>query len=133
MTRVVVNGTFDILHRGHLQLLLFAREQGDYLTVAVDTDERVRRLKGDARPINKLVDRLLMLMHLKTVSNVVSFDTDDELKHLISQHDVMVKGSDYKGKPIIGEDVCKEIIFFDIIDGYSTTKKIQDISSGGCV
>jgi len=133
MRKVFVNGTFDILHRGHLQLLLFAREQGDFLTVAVDTDQRVKNLKGESRPINSCVDRMLMLMHLKTVNAVTSFDTDQELIDLISSHDVMVKGSDYKFKPIIGEDICKEIIFFDIIDGYSTTKKIQDISSRGCM
>lgn len=133
MRKVFVNGTFDILHRGHLQLLLFAREQGDFLTVAVDTDQRVKNLKGESRPINSCVDRMLMLMHLKTVTAVTSFDTDEELIDLISSHDVMVKGSDYKGKHIIGKEVCKEIIFFDIIDGYSTTKKIQDISSRGCM
>lgn len=133
MRKVFVNGTFDILHRGHLQLLLFAREQGDFLTVAVDTDQRVKKLKGESRPINSCVDRMLMLMHLKTVNAVTSFDTDEELIDLISSHDVMVKGSDYKGKSIIGKEVCKEIVFFDMINGYSTTRKIQDISSRGCM
>jgi D-beta-D-heptose 7-phosphate kinase/D-beta-D-heptose 1-phosphate adenosyltransferase len=70
-----------------------------------------------------------MLINLKAVDDVYIFDTDEELKHLVSIHDTMVKGGDYRDKPIIGSDVCKELIFFDIIDGYSTTKKIQDITT----
>jgi len=127
MRKVFVNGTFDILHRGHLELLLFAREQGDFLTVAIDTDDRVKQLKGPTRPINKCVDRMLMLTHLRSVNAVVSFSTDEELIELISKHDVMVKGSDYIGKDIVGQEVCKEIIFFDLNDDYSTTKTIQNI------
>lgn len=129
MKKIFVNGTFDILHRGHLELLLFAREQGDFLTVAIDTDDRVKKLKGPERPINKCVDRMLMLMHLKTVNHVACFDTDDELRHLISQHDAMVKGSDYIGKDIVGQEVCKEIIFFDLVKGYSTSETIKRIIS----
>lgn len=123
--KIFVNGTFDILHRGHLEMLLFAREQGDHLTVAVDTDERVKRLKGPTRPINLCVDRMLMLMHLKVVDYVVCFDTDQELIDLISQHDAMVKGSDYIGKDIVGQEVCKEIIFFNLVKGYSTSEIIR--------
>ena len=59
------------------------------------------------------------------------FDTDEELMHLIGEHDAMVKGSDYKDKPIVGSDVCKELVFFDYIDGYSSTKKIKDIVDRG--
>lgn len=127
MRKVFVNGTFDLLHKGHLEMLLFAREQGDYLTVAIDSDRRVKELKGDTRPINNENERMFMLRCLKPVDNVVIFDTDDELVNLISQQDVMVKGSDYRDKSIVGKDVCKELIFFELINGYSTTKKIQDI------
>jgi rfaE bifunctional protein nucleotidyltransferase chain/domain len=127
MRKIFVNGTFDILHRGHLELLLFAREQGDFLTVAVDTDERVRRLKGSTRPINSCADRMMMLMHLKVVDAVANFDTDEQLIDLISNHDAMVKGSDYIGKDIIGQEVCREIIFFDLIKGCSTSETIKRI------
>lgn len=127
MRKVFINGTFDLLHKGHLEMLLFAREQGDYLTVAIDSDRRVKELKGDTRPINNENERMFMLRCLKPVDNVVIFDTDDELVNLISQQDVMVKGSDYRDKSIVGKDVCKELIFFELINGYSTTKKIQDI------
>ena len=128
MRKIFVNGTFDILHRGHLEMLLFAKEQGDFLTVAVDTDDRVKRLKGATRPINTCADRMLMLMHLKVVDAVANFETDDDLRELISKHDAMVKGSDYIGKDIVGQDVCKEIIFFDLVKGYSTSETIKRIT-----
>jgi D-beta-D-heptose 7-phosphate kinase/D-beta-D-heptose 1-phosphate adenosyltransferase len=128
MRKIFVNGTFDILHRGHLEMLLFAKEQGDFLTVAVDTDERVKRLKGPTRPINTCADRMLMLMHLKVVDAVANFETDDDLRELISMHDAMVKGSDYLGKDIVGQEVCKEIIFFDLVKGYSTSETIKRAS-----
>ena len=129
MRRIIVNGTFDILHRGHLELLQFARNQGDYLTVAIDSDRRVKELKGNSRPINDMNERGILLMYLKPVDQVVVFDTDTELVELIQQHDAMIKGSDYRGKSIVGEDVCKELIFFEVINGYSTTNKIQDITN----
>jgi rfaE bifunctional protein nucleotidyltransferase chain/domain len=127
MKKVFVNGTFDILHRGHLELLTFARDQGDWLTVAIDSDRRVKQLKGHSRPINSMAERADLLQHLRAVDQVVVFDTDEELITLISQHDAMVKGSDYRGRPIIGADVCNEIVFFERLNGYSTTEKIQHI------
>lgn len=129
MKKIFVNGTFDIVHRGHLEMLLFARKQGDFLTVAIDSDRRVKELKGEDRPINDQLERATLLTYLRPVDQVVIFDTDEELIDLISKHDAMVKGSDYKDKQIIGLDVCKKLIFFDLIDGYSTTQKIQYITS----
>lgn len=126
---VFVNGTFDILHKGHLDMLTFARSQGDSLTVAIDSDRRVKQLKGSSRPINNQRDRAYLLSHLRMVDAVVIFDTDEDLVSLVAAYDIMVKGSDYRNKPIIGSEVCKKIIFFDLINGYSTTKKIQDITS----
>ena len=129
MKKVFVNGTFDILHRGHLELLTFARDQGDWLTVAIDSDRRVKQLKGHSRPINNVLERAVLLQHLQAVDQVVVFDTDEELITLISQCDVMVKGSDYKHKPIVGQEICKQIVFFERLNGYSTTNKIQDIAN----
>jgi rfaE bifunctional protein nucleotidyltransferase chain/domain len=130
MKRIFVNGTFDILHRGHIELLNYARSQGDHLLVAIDSDERVRQLKGSARPINTLADRLLLLSNLRSVDQVASFNSDQELESIIKQYapDAMIKGSDYVGKHVIGAEYCKAIEFYNLVDGYSTTKKIQDIT-----
>jgi D-beta-D-heptose 7-phosphate kinase/D-beta-D-heptose 1-phosphate adenosyltransferase len=127
MKRVVVNGTFDILHSGHLALLNHARSLGDRLTVAIDSDQRVKRLKGSSRPINTELERQEMLANLRAVDEVKIFETDQDLIDIVSQADVMVKGSEYRDQSIIGRTYCKELVFFDRIDGYSTTKKIQDI------
>jgi rfaE bifunctional protein nucleotidyltransferase chain/domain len=127
MTKVFVNGTFDILHFGHLQLLNYARSLGDSLTVGIDSDERVREKKGLSRPINNVCERQELLANLKAVDRVSVFNTDEELIQLIKDCDIMVKGSDYKGKSVIGETYCKNVIYFDRLNEYSSTKKIQDI------
>jgi D-beta-D-heptose 7-phosphate kinase/D-beta-D-heptose 1-phosphate adenosyltransferase len=127
MKRIVVNGTFDIVHSGHLALLNHARSLGDYLVVAIDSDRRVQELKGADRPINTQAERQELLSNLRAVDEVRIFDSDQELVDIIAQCAIMVKGSDYEGKTIVGQDVCKELIFFKLINGYSTTNKIQNI------
>lgn len=127
--KVFVNGTFDIIHLGHLALFNYAKSLGDFLLVAIDSDARVKQLKGNVRPINNQIERKTLLENLKAIDEVQIFDTDQELIDIIATCDVMVKGSDYIGKPIVGEHVCKQIIFFDRINGYSTTKKIQSITN----
>lgn len=127
MKKVFVNGTFDILHTGHIALLEYAKSLGNKLIVGIDSDDRVRLLKGSLRPINSQLERGTLLNALKSVDEVFIFDTDAELESLIKDCDVMVKGSDYKDKPIVGQDICKEIVFFERLNGYSTTEKIQHI------
>jgi D-beta-D-heptose 7-phosphate kinase/D-beta-D-heptose 1-phosphate adenosyltransferase len=127
MTKVFVNGTFDIIHFGHLQLLNYARSLGDSLTVGIDSDERVQEKKGPSRPINSVCERQELLLNLKAVDYVYVFNTDSELIELIKDCDIMVKGSDYRGKSVIGETYCKNVIYFDRLNEYSSTKKIQDI------
>lgn len=131
MTRVIVNGTFDVLHIGHIKLLNFAKAQGNYLVVAIDTDSRVKELKGPFRPVNTQEERKLLLENLKSVDEVRFFSSDQELIDIIKTCSIMVKGSDYIGKPIVGEEHCKDIIFFNRIDEYSSTKKIQSIINRG--
>ncbi len=134
MTKVIVNGTFDILHLGHLRLLEYARSiPNSYVYVLIDSDRRVKELKGDTRPIHSEYERACFLFALKAVDRVDIFDTDQELENYIKDYDpdVMVKGSDYKGKPIIGSAYCKKIIFYDRLEKYSTTGKIQDIINRG--
>ena len=129
MKKIFVNGTFDIVHRGHIELLNYAKSLGDHLTIAVDVDNRVKLLKGENRPINNLHDRIFLLQNLKVVDRVFYFSSDMDLRSLLSldEYDIMVKGSDYRDKPIIGSDLVKEVIFFDIGNEYSTTKTIQSI------
>jgi len=129
MTKIFVNGTFDILHTGHLELLAYARSLGDFLYVGIDSDRRVKELKGPARPINNQQERKTMLEAVRYVDSVHIFDSDNDLRALIADCDVMVKGDDYQGQPVVGQEVCKQIIFFKKIDGYSTTQKISDITS----
>jgi D-beta-D-heptose 7-phosphate kinase/D-beta-D-heptose 1-phosphate adenosyltransferase len=134
MTKVVVNGTFDIIHLGHLRLLDYARSlPNSYVLVLTDSDRRIRQLKGNDRPINNEYERCSMLFALKSVDRVETFDTDQELVDLIKgfEPDVMVKGSDYQGKPIIGAEYCKEIKFYDRFKHYSTTNKIKNIIARG--
>lgn len=133
MTRVFVNGTFDILHRGHLALLSYARSLGDEVIVAIDTDERVKELKGPTRPINSCLDRMVMLQALKTVDKVLSFSSDEELENLVknTQPDIMVVGSDWKGKSVIGSMHSAELKFFDRLEDYATSKTIQCIIDRG--
>lgn len=127
MTKIFVNGSFDIVHCGHIALLNYARSLGDYLLVGIDSDARIKRLKGADRPINNQHERATLLENLRAVNAVAIFDTDEQLVELVSDCDIMVKGSDYKNAPIIGSEVCKQILFFDRIHGYSTTEKIQSI------
>ena len=131
MTKVVVNGTFDIIHLGHLRLLEYARSlPNSYVLVLTDSDCRIKQLKGNDRPINNEYERCSLLFALKSVDRVETFDSDEELIKLIKdfEPDVMVKGSDYQGKSIIGAEYCKEIKFYDRLGNYSTTNKIQDIA-----
>lgn len=130
MTKVVVNGTFDILHLGHIRLLQFARSYPQsYVYVLIDSDRRVKQLKGQTRPIHTEYERASFLAALKSVDRVDVFDTDEELETYIKKFepDVMVKGSDYRDKHIIGAEYCKKITFYERLEKYSTSSKIQDI------
>ena len=129
--KIIVNGTFDILHRGHIELLEYAKGLGEFLLVCIDTDRRVKELKGENRPINNQADRAFMLQGLKCVDAVWTFDSEEDLERICKmfQPDVMVKGKDYEGKQIVGAKHCKEIKFVELVDGYSTTNIIQRITN----
>jgi rfaE bifunctional protein nucleotidyltransferase chain/domain len=131
MKQIVVNGTFDILHRGHIELLEYAKSLGDHLLVCIDTDERVSRLKGPDRPVNNQNDRKYMLESLQCVDSVTTFSSDQELEQILAhyQADIMVKGSDYQGRPIVGAELCKQILFYERVPNYSTTQTIQRIAN----
>jgi len=126
MKKIFTNGCFDILHRGHLDLFEYAKSLG-YLYVGVDSDEKVRRDKGKDRPYNVLDDRIKMLESLRFVDEVRSFDTTEGLEDLIKEiePDIMVIGSDWEGKTVVGKEHAKELRFFERVSGYSTTKILE--------
>ena len=127
MKTVWTNGCFDILHRGHIELFKYAKSLGDYIIVGIDSDDKVAKDKGATRPFNNVEDRKFALKSLKYVDEVVVFDSAEKLEIIIrsiSPH-VMVIGSDWKGKPVIGESFCGELRFFDRIGDYSTTNILE--------
>jgi len=125
---VFTNGCFDILHLGHIKYLEAAKKFGDILIIGLNSDGSVKRLKGKDRPINSQEDRAYILASFEVVDYVVIFDQDTpyDLITLI-QPDVLVKGGDYKGQTIIGQDIVKQFELVKYIDGKSTTKTIKKI------
>ena len=124
------NGCFDILHPGHVSYLEHARQLGDKLIVAVNSDASVSRLKGPTRPINDLIHRMHVLAGLASVDWVVAFEEDTPAR-LIAElvPDVLVKGGDYKPEEIAGADTVVaaggEVRVLNFEEGYSTTGIIK--------
>lgn len=120
---VWINGCFDVLHYGHFKLIEYASTFGRVI-IGIDSDERVKQLKGESRPVHTQQERAYNLLQIKNVFDVRVFYTEEELRHILKslQPDVFVIGSDYIGKPIIGSEYAKEIKFFERITKFSTTK-----------
>jgi D-beta-D-heptose 7-phosphate kinase/D-beta-D-heptose 1-phosphate adenosyltransferase len=125
---VFTNGCFDILHIGHIKYLETAKSFGDILILGLNSDSSVKRLKGDERPINTQNDRAYIVAALESVDYVVLFDDDTpyELIKEITPH-ILVKGGDYRGKNIIGQDLVEELKIVEFITGKSTSNIIQKI------
>jgi D-beta-D-heptose 7-phosphate kinase/D-beta-D-heptose 1-phosphate adenosyltransferase len=124
--RIWVNGAFDILHIGHIKLLKHAAGMG-YLRVGIDTDERIKEMKGPSRPFNCFRDREEFLLSLRFVDEVVGFGSEQELiDHIkLYQPDVMVIGSDYRDRRIVGSEFINKIVYFDRLEGVSTTSILE--------
>ena len=129
MNRIVwCNGTFDILHPGHIELFKVGKSLGDKLIVATDTDEKIRQDKGASKPINNLCDRISMLQAIKYIDEVFYFNDRKELEGLIELYspDILLLGDDWKGGDVVGIQYAKEIRFLPRLN-YSTTHIIDKI------
>jgi len=127
MKVIWTNGCFDILHRGHVEMFKYAKSLGDKLVVGIDSDKKVREDKGDMRPINNQDDRKFLLESIKWVDRVNVFNTQQELENMIqyTEPDIMIIGSDWEGKNIVGQQYAKKVIFFDRVGDYSTSNIIK--------
>ena len=128
MKTVFTNGCFDILHPAHIKLLEFCNRIG-YVVVGLNSDASVKRLKGDSRPFFPQEDRKYMLESCSYVGEVHIFEEDtpyDLIKAI--KPDIVVKGGDYTPEEVVGSDLA-EVIIFEYIDGYSTTKIIKNTSN----
>ncbi len=129
---VFTNGCFDLVHLGHVKYFQFAKRQGDLLIVAVNTDQSIRRLKGEKRPIITQEDRLGVLEELESIDYLLSFDDDTPLE-IIRQirPDVLVKGADYAKQQVVGWDLVESsggrVALAPLVDGRSTSTMIQRI------
>lgn len=126
--KIFTNGCFDILHRGHIELLNYCASLGD-VTVGLNSDDSVKRLKGEGRPINRALDRKFVLEGLKAVNKVIVFDEDTPYNLIkVLSPDLIVKGGDYSAHEVIGRDICRVEIFQTIL-GYSTSDYIKKITA----
>ena len=124
MKTVWVNGCFDVLHRGHAELFKYAKSMGDRLIVGIDSDDKVGRDKGDGRPVNCAEDRKLLLESIRYIDDVFVFNSKEELENLIKElkPDIMVVGSDWRNKSVVGQEYAGKLLFFERIGDHSTTK-----------
>lgn len=126
---IFTNGCFDILHKGHITYLAQAKDLGDILIIAINSDDSIKRLKGVDRPINKLEDRMFLLASLYFVDYVTFFNEDTPVEIIKKiKPDIHVKGGDYDIKTLPEKSVIEsyggEIVILPFVDGYSTTKLI---------
>ncbi len=128
---IFTNGCFDILHAGHVRYLETAKSYGDILILGLNSDRSVTALKGKGRPINAQIDRAYILAALEAVDYVVVFeeDTPYDLIKAVKPH-ILVKGGDYEGKEVVGQDIADELKLVQFVDGKSTTRTIEKIQQG---
>lgn len=119
---VFTNGCFDVVHRGHVELLKYCKDIGSRVIVGLNSDESVKRLKGSERPYFNEQDRKLLLETLNCVDEVYIFDEDTPYNLICElKPDIIVKGGDYVPSEVVGNDIS-DVIIFNFVNGYSTTK-----------
>ena len=125
---IFTNGCFDILHLGHIKYLESAKSLGDILILGLNSDKSVKSLKGNGRPINSQNDRAYILAALEVVDYVVIFDEETPYNLIqMIKPDTLVKGGDYKDKTVVGEDIVKNLVLLEFIEGKSSTKILEKI------
>jgi len=129
MKKIWTNGCFDILHIGHIKMLQYARSLGDNLIVGIDSDQRVKQLKGTSRPVNNQDDRREFLLSLGCVDDVFVFDSKEEMCTILVEQGIreLVVGEDYIDREVTGEEIVERIHYFAKVEGYSTSKIIPTI------
>ena len=127
---VFTNGCFDLIHSAHIGILQFSKKQGDILVVGINSDNSVKILKGNTRPINTITERCELLKNLGFIDYIIVFDDTTPYRILeLLRPDIIVKGGDYTKENIIGKEFTKEIILYDYINGISSTNTIQNIQN----
>jgi D-beta-D-heptose 7-phosphate kinase/D-beta-D-heptose 1-phosphate adenosyltransferase len=124
---VFTNGCFDIVHRGHLELLKYCKSIGGKVIIGLNSDKSIKEIKGKNRPVNNQKDRKFLLESLKYVDEVIIFEEKTPYNLITKiKPDIIVKGGDYDIKSVVGNDIA-EVRIFKYVEGYSTTKTIQNI------
>ena len=127
---VFTNGCFDIIHKGHIEYLNHAKKFGDILIVGINSDESIKKIKGDKRPIIPLESRIYILDNLKSIDFVVPFDEETPINLIeIIKPDVHVKGGDYNEEDLPESKIIKEcggkVKIIPLVEGFSTTNVIE--------
>jgi len=125
--KIWLNGCFDVLHHGHFKLLQYATSFYGQVMIGVDSDERVKKMKGEGRPFHSQSERVFNLKQIKGVDSVVVFNSDEELRQHIKRFnpDKFIIGSDYVGKEIIGQEFAKQIVIFEKLNKFSTSSILK--------
>lgn len=129
---VFTNGCFDIIHKGHIELLARSADLGEKLIIGLNSDNSIQKIKGKSRPIIDEDSRALLLAALSFVDAVILFSEENPIKLITDiKPDILAKGGDYEKKSIIGHDIIKknggEVIVIPYIDGFSSTNIINKI------
>ena len=125
---VFTNGCFDLVHAGHIKVLREAKKMGDILLLGLNSDDSIKRLKGEDRPVNCEEDRVTMISSFSFVDYVVVFDSDTPIEIIKNINpDILVKGGDYTVETVVGYQYAKEVRLINFLEGYSSTNIIKKI------